>query len=85
MNVKFNKLQLSHKMAVNNNSTGSPEHKETNIWSITNIIDTQNNSQCDWIVVTNTIYFSMAVTVIKSERNADHVSKCVSGCLPSKE
>jgi hypothetical protein len=85
-NVQFNKLQFSYKiMVLNNNNTGSSGHKEINMWSITNITDTQNNSQCDWIVVTNTIYFSMAVTVIKSERNADHVSKCASGCLPSKE
>jgi hypothetical protein len=72
-------------MALYNNSTGSPGQKETNLWPITNIIDTQNNSQCDWIVVTNRIHFSMAASVIKSARNADHVSKRVSGCLLSKE
>jgi len=72
-------------MVLYNNSTGSPGQEETNLWPITNITDTQNKSQCEWIVVTNTIYFSMAVTVIKSERNSDHVSKRVRGCLPSKE
>jgi len=55
------------------------------LWPITSIIDRQNNSQYDWTVVTNTVYFSMAVTVIKSARNADHVSKYVGGCLSSKE
>jgi len=72
-------------MALYNNSTGSPGQKETNLWPITNIIDTQANSQYDWIFVTNTIYFSMAVAVIKSARNADHASKRLSGCISSKE
>jgi len=72
-------------MALYSNSTGSPGQKETHLWPITNITDTQNNSQYDWIFVTNTIYFSMAVTLIKSTRNADHASKRLSGCLSSKE